>query len=72
MLPSLFLKLVGFCLLVFGVYDTNLYWYALTKGEGTFDFFGRNLPANHRIIKLGFSLVLTFYYLIGTVLVIFG
>ena len=72
MLPSLFLKPVGFCLLVFGVYDTNLYWYALTKGEGTFDFFGRNLPANHSIVKLGFGLVLTFYYLIGSVLVILG
>jgi len=25
MLPSLFLKFVGACLLIFGVYDTNVY-----------------------------------------------
>ena len=49
------MKLVGVSLLIFGVYDTKVYWYALTKGEGTFDFFGRELPARHRIVKIGFS-----------------
>ena len=72
MLPSIFLKLVGVSLLIFGVYDTNVYWYALTKGEGTFDFFGRELPARHRVVKIGFSSVLIFYYAVGTVFLIFG
>jgi len=71
-LPSIFLKLVGVSLLIFGVYDTNVYWYALTKGEGTFDFFGRELPARHRVVKIGFSSVLIFYYAVGTVFLIFG
>jgi len=71
-LPSLFLKFVGACLLIFGVYDTNVYWYAVTKGEGTFDFFGRNLPATHRIVRTGFSLVLLFYYIVGSVLLVLG
>ena len=66
------MKLVGVSLLIFGVYDTNVYWYALTKGEGTFDFFGRELPARHRVVKIGFSSVLVFYYAVGTVLLIFG
>ena len=72
MLPSIFLKLVGVCLLVFGVYDTNVYWYALTKGEGTFDFFGRNLPATHTIVRIGFGSVLIFYYVVGFILVALG
>ncbi|MGD0688310.1 MAG: hypothetical protein ABSA50_00910 [Candidatus Bathyarchaeia archaeon] len=72
MLPSIFLKLVGVSLLVFGAYDTKVYWYALTKGEGVFDFFGRELPARHRGVKIGFSSVLVFYYVVGTVLLIFG
>ena len=72
LLPSLFLKAVGFCLIGFGVYDTDVYWYALTKGEGAFDFFGRNLPATHKIVKLGFSSVLVFYYVIGSVLIALG
>ena len=66
------MKLVGVSLLIFGVYDTNVYWYALTKGEGTFDFFGRELPARHRVVKIGFSSVLIFYYAVGTVFLIFG
>lgn len=72
MLPSVFLKLVGVSLLIFGVYDTKVYWYALTKGEGTFDFFGRELPARHRGVKIGFTSVLVFYYTVGSVLLIFG
>lgn len=72
MLPSVFLKVVGACLIVFGVYDTNVYWYALTKGEGTFDFLGRNLPASHRVVKSGFALVLVFYYVVGSVLILFA
>lgn len=72
MLPGLFLKFVGACLLIFGVYDTNVYRYAITRGEGTFDFFGRNLPATHRIVRVGFSLVLIFYYVVGSLLLIFG
>jgi len=72
MLPSPFLKFVGICLLIFGMYDTNVYWYAIAKGEGTFDFFGRNLPATHSIVRVGFSLVLFFYYAVGLVLVILG
>ncbi len=72
MLPSLFLRLVGVFLLIIGLYDTNVYRYALTRGEGTFDFFGRNLPANHRIVKTGFALVLAFYYVVGSILAVFG
>jgi hypothetical protein len=72
MLPSIFLKLIGVCLLVFGVYDTKVYWYALATGEGTFDFFGRNLPAKHPIVRIGFGSVLTFYFVIGSILVAFG
>lgn len=72
MLPSIFLKLVGASLLVFGVYDTNVYWYALTKGDGTFDFFGRQLPANHWIIRTGFTSVFIFYYAVGILLLVFG
>lgn len=72
MLPSIFLKVVGACLIVFGVYDTNVYWYALTKGEGTFDFFGRNLPASHRVVKSGFTMVLIFYYVVGSILILFA
>jgi len=71
-LPSLFLKFVGICLLVFGVYDTNVYWYALARGEGTFDFFGRNLAATHSIVRAGFSLVLVFYYVVGSILLVLG
>jgi hypothetical protein len=72
MLPSVFLKLVGGCLVVFGVYDTNVYWYALTKAKGTFDFFGRNLPASHKIVRLGFASVLVFYYCVGSLLILMG
>lgn len=72
LLPSVFLKLVGVCLLVFGVYDTNVYWYALTTGKGTFDFFGRSLPANHKVVRTGFSTVLVFYFAVGSILVVFG
>lgn len=72
MLPWLFLKFVGVCLLIFGVYDTNVYRYAITKGQGTFDFFGRDLPATHGIVRVGFSLVLLFYYVVGSLLLIFG
>ncbi len=72
MLPSIFLKLVGACLLVLGVYDTKIYWYGLTHGGETFNFFGRNLPANHTIVRLGFATVLIFYYAVGSVLLIEG
>jgi hypothetical protein len=72
MLPSLFLKSVGVCLLIFGVYDTNVYWYAIVKGGETFDFFGRNIPATRSIVRVGFSLVLVFYYVVGSVLLILG
>jgi hypothetical protein len=60
------------CLITFGVYDTNVYHYALTKGLGTFDFFGRELPAKHAVVKMGFSVVLLFYYTVGLVLLLFG
>ena len=66
------MKLVGVSLLIFGVYDTKVYWYALTKGNGAFDFFGRELPARHRGVKIGFISVLVFYYAVGAVLLIFG
>ena len=72
MLPSVFLKLVGLSLLIFGIYDTKVYWYALTKGNGTFDFFGRELAAKHWIVRVGFSSVLVFYYSVGAALLIFG
>ena len=72
MLPGSFLKFVGACLIVIGVYDTNVYRYALTKGEGTFDFFGRELPARHIIVRMGFGLVLLFYYSVGAVLLVLG
>jgi len=72
MLPSIFLKLVGVSLLLFGVYDTNVYWYALTTGHGAFDFFGIELPAKHWIVRTGFTSVLIFYYAVGIVLLVFG
>jgi hypothetical protein len=72
LLPSLFLKSIGACLLAFGFYDTNVYWYALRTGQGTFDFFGRAMPANHKLIRLGFSVVLLFYYSVGLILMMFG
>jgi hypothetical protein len=72
MLPSLFLKFVGVCLLIFGIYDTNVYSYAIAKGQGIFDFFGRELPATHSIVRIGFSLVLVFYYVVGSILLILG
>jgi hypothetical protein len=72
MLPALFLKFVGISLIIFGLYDTNVYRYALAKGEGTFDFFGRELPAKHPIVRLGFGTVLLFYYVVGAVLLLLG
>jgi hypothetical protein len=72
MLPDLFLRFVGLCLIIFGLYDTNVYRYALVKCEGTFDFFGRVLPAKHPVVRLGFGTVLVFYYLVGSVLLILG
>jgi hypothetical protein len=64
-LPSIFLKFVGVCLLVLGLYDTKVYSYGLTHGGETFNFFGRSLPANHKIVRLGFTVVLVFYYTVG-------
>jgi len=72
LLPETFLRFVGACLIVIGVYDSNVYRYALAKGEGTFDFFGRELPATHRMVRMGFGLVLLFYYSVGLVLLVFG
>jgi len=72
MLPASFLKSVGLCLIVIGLYDSNVYRYALVKGEGTFDFFGRELSARHPIVKLGFASVLVFYYAVGFVLLVLG
>ena len=72
MLPGLFLKFVGLCLIIIGLYDTNVYRYALAKGEGTFDFFGRELPAKHPGVRLGFGIVLLFYYAAGSVLLVLG
>ena len=72
MLPSLFLKSVGVCLIVIGLYDTNVYRYALAKGQGTFDFFGRELSAKHPIVRLGFGTVLVFYYAVGFILLLLG
>jgi hypothetical protein len=70
MLPVLFLKFVGLCLIVIGLYDTNVYRYALAKGEGTFDFFGRELSARHPVVRLGFGTVLVFYYSVGVILLV--
>jgi len=70
MLPVLFLKFVGLCLIVIGLYDTNVYRYALAKGEGTFDFFGRELSAGHPVVRLGFGAVLVFYYSVGVILLV--
>ncbi len=71
MLPSIFLKMIGVCLIAFGIYDTYAYCYSFRIHE-TFNFFGKTLPANHRAVKVGFSIVLAFYYLTGTTLIIFG
>jgi hypothetical protein len=71
-LPGLFLKFVGICLVTIGVYDTNVYRYALMTGAGSFDFFGRQLPATHTLVKVGFSAVLLFYYAVGLVLLVLG
>ena len=72
MLPSPFVKVIGACLLVFGVYDTGIYLYALTRSKDTFDFFGHKLAPGHTLVKLGFSLVLTFYYAAGITMLLFG
>ena len=72
MLPGLFLKSVGVCLILIGLYDTNVYRYVLTKGDGTFDFFGKELPARHPWVRLGFGAVLLFYYVVGLVLLVLG
>jgi len=68
----LFLKLIGACLIIIGAYDTNVYRYALTTGVGTFDFFGRELPARRAIVKMGFLFVLVFYYAVGMTLLALG
>ena len=72
LLPSPFLKFVGLCLIVIGLYDANVYRYALAKGEGTFDFFGRELPGKHPLVRLGFGIVLVFYFTVGLILLILG
>jgi hypothetical protein len=72
LLPSLFLKFTGLCLIVIGLYDTNVYRYALTLSKGTFDFFGKELAAKHPIVRLGFGIVLFFYYAVGLVLLVLG
>jgi hypothetical protein len=72
LLPSGFVKFVGVCLLIIGVYDTNVYRYALARGGGSFDFFGKELPGKHRMVRLGFTIVLVFYYVAGSILVLLG
>ena len=72
MLPSPFVKVIGACLLVFGVYDTSVYRYALTRSKDTFDFFGHKLAPKHPAVKVGFVLVLTFYYAVGMIMLVFG
>jgi hypothetical protein len=72
MLPSSFVRAVGVCLLIFGVYDTNVYWYALTRSKDTFDFFGHQLTPKHPLVKVGFVIVLLFYYSVGTLMIVFG
>ena len=49
-----------------------MYRYALTIGTGTFDFFGKELPARHPVVRLGFGIVLFFYYAVGLVLLVLG
>jgi len=49
-----------------------VYRYVLTKGDGTFDFFGKELPARHPWVRLGFGAVLLFYYVVGLVLLVLG
>ena len=71
-MPSIFLKLIGACLLVIGVYDTGVYWYALTNGDETFNFFGRRLGADNKIVRIVFAVVLTFYYAAGLALLVYG
>jgi hypothetical protein len=44
----------------------------LTKSLRSFDFFGRELPAKHPFVKIGFSVVLLFYYTVGLLLLILG
>jgi len=72
MLPDLFLKSVGVCLILIGLYDSNVYRYALVKGDGTFDFFGKELSAKHSVVRFGFAVVLVFYYVVGLVLLVLG
>jgi len=72
MLPSLFLKSIGIGLIVIGLYDTNVYRYALVTANRTFDFFGRELPAKHPAVRLGFGSVLVFYYMVGFILLLLG
>ncbi len=66
------MKVIGACLLIIGVYDTSVYWYALTQADETFNFFGRRLQSKHVIVRIGFATVLTFYYVVGLVLIAEG
>jgi hypothetical protein len=63
---------VGVCLIIFGIYDTLVYRYAIATGKGTFDFFGKELPGTYKIVRLGFTVVLIFYYVVGLVLLLLG
>ena len=72
MLPAIFLRVVGACLLAFGVYDTNVYLYALIRSNDTFDFFGHKMAPDHPLVKVGFVFVLTFYYVVGTVMLVYA
>jgi len=72
LLPSLFLRFVGVCLIIIGVYDTLVYRYAITTGKGTFDFLGRELPGTHLVVRFGFAVVLVFYFVVGFVLLTLG
>ena len=72
MLSSLILKFVGSCLIIIGLYDTNVYRYALKKPGSTFDFFGKELPPKHAVVRLGFAIVLLFYFAVGLILLLLG
>jgi len=72
MLPSSFIKTIGACLLMIGVYDTNVYRYALTRSKDTFDFFEHRLQPKHPLVVVGFGLMLAFYYVVGVTMLVFG
>lgn len=62
MLPDWFLQIVGIALIGFGVYDSSVYWRLML----------RNQPAGHSSLRAGVFAVLSFYFGVGFILILFA